>query len=206
MLNEKILWIVPVLSLLGSGQYIWDVARGKAKPNRITWLLWALAPLIAFVAELKQGVGLQSMVTFTAGFGPLMILVASFLHKKSVWHITTFDIVCGVLSLLGLVLWLLTRHGNIAIIFSIFADCLAGVPTLVKAYKDPSSESPLVFMLAAVSSLLTLLTIDHWTFAMYGFPVYLFVICAVLVFFIVTKVGEQRGIKKSDLPFHETEL
>gem|GEM_PF-6364425 len=91
-------------------------------------------------------------------------------------------------------------------LFSIFADCLAGVPTLIKSYEDPSSESPLVFMFGGISAILTLLTIDHWTFAAYGFPVYLLLICAALVFLILTKIGEQRGIKKSDLPFSETEL
>lgn len=32
MLSEKILWIVPILSFIGSARYIYDVARGKAKP------------------------------------------------------------------------------------------------------------------------------------------------------------------------------
>jgi hypothetical protein len=206
MVREQILWIVPILSLIGSGRYILAVVRGKAKPNRVTWLLWALAPLIAFAAEIKEGVGLPAIVTFMAGFGPSLIVITSFLHKKSVWKITRFDIICGMLSLLGLGLWLITRHGNVAIIFSIFADALAGVPTLVKAYKDPGSESSLVFTLGAFSSLLTLLTTKQWTFANYGFPVYLLAICVVLVFFIQTRVGETRGIKKRDIPFSETEL
>ncbi|HKR82113.1 MAG TPA: hypothetical protein VJR27_03870 [Candidatus Saccharimonadales bacterium] len=206
MLNSQVLWAVPILSLIGSGRYILAVVRGQAKPNRVSWFLWALAPLIAFAAEIKQGVGLQSVVTFMAGFGPLLIVITSFLHKKSVWKVTRFDLWCGALSLVGLALWLITRHGNVAIAFSIFADGLAGVPTLIKAYKDPKSESALVFALCIVTSALTLLTIKQWTFANYGFPVYLLTICAVLVFFIDTRIGERRDIKKRGVPFGETEL
>jgi len=51
-----------------------------------------------------------------------------------------FDLICGILSLVGLVLWMITKVGNVAIFFSIVADGLAAVPTLVKAYKYPDTE------------------------------------------------------------------
>ena len=193
MIDSRILLIVPVLSLIGSGRYVWHVLQGKAKPNRVTWFLWALAPMIAFAAELKEGVDiLQTLVTFMAGFGPLLILIASFIGRKAAWKITRFDITCGVLSLCGLALWMITRHGNVAIIFSIVADGLAALPTIVKAYKDPESESYFVFALGATSSLLTLLTVKEWTLANVGFPIYLCSVCIVLVLLIRFKLGTRR--------------
>jgi hypothetical protein len=189
VLNENILWIVPLLSLIGSGRYVWQVLKGKAKPNRVTWILWALAPLIAFVAEIHQGVGLQSVLTFMVGFGPLLVVMTSFIGAQAEWKLTRFDIACGILSLLGLCLWLITRHGDIAIAFSIFADALAGLPTLVKSYKAPETESYLVFLLASINSVLTLLTIKVWTFANYGFPAYTLLICLLLTILIKFKVG-----------------
>jgi len=195
MLNSNVLWAIPVLSLIGSGRYVFQVLKGKTKPNRVTWILWALAPLIAFAAEIHEGVGLQSVVTFMAGFSPLLIVIASFISARAVWKLTGFDIVCGALSLLGLILWLLTRHSDIAIAFSIAADGLAGLPTLVKSYKEPETESYLVFLLASVSSALTLLTIDHWTFANYGFPLYLLVICIALVTLIKFRIGPRLSAR-----------
>lgn len=189
MIDTKILLVVPVLSLIGSGSYVRDVLRGRAKPNRVTWVLWALAPLIAFAAEIHAGVGLQSLLTFMAGFGPLLVVIASYVSRKAVWKLTKFDFVCGGLSLLGLVLWLLTRHGDIAIIFAIMADALAALPTLAKSYREPESETSFVFMMAIISSGLTLLTVQDWTIANAAFATYILLICVVFVLLIRFRLG-----------------
>jgi hypothetical protein len=184
MLSTNFLYLVPIINLLGSGGYTLAVLKGKARPNRVTWFMWALAPLIAFAAEIGEGVGLQSILTFMVGFGPLIVFVASFVNSKSVWQLSRFDIMCGVLSMLGLILWLITRHGNIAISLSIAADAMAAMPTVVKSWRDPKSESYAVFLAAMVSSALTLLTIDRWTFADWGFPLYI-LLMDVLLFTLV---------------------
>jgi hypothetical protein len=189
MLSTNFLYLVPLINLAGSGKYAYDVSRGRVQPNRVTWLLWALAPLIAFAAEIGQGVGLQSILTFTVGFGPVIVLAASFANNKSIWHLTRFDILCGTLSLLGLCLWLITRHGDLAIIFSIAADALAALPTVVKSWSRPRTESYLVYLAAAISSALTLLTIDRWTFASFGFPLYVGLMCLLLFTLIRFEAG-----------------
>lgn len=189
MLSTNFLYLVPLINLGGSSRYAYDVLKGRAKPNRVTWFLWALAPLIAFAAEIGEGVGLQSILTFTVGFGPILVLLASFANKKSIWKLTHFDVVCGALSLTGLCLWLITRHGDLAIIFAIVADGLAALPTVVKSWRHPSTESHHVYLAACISSSLTLLTIDNWTFANYGFPIYIFVICFLLFLLIKFELG-----------------
>jgi hypothetical protein len=189
MIDSKVLWLVPILSLIGSGNYSYAVLRGRAKPNRVTWVLWALAPLIAFAAEIHAGVGLQSLLTFMSGFGPLLVVVASFFSHKAVWKLTKFDYVCGGLSILGLALWLITRHGDIAIIFAIMADGLAGLPTIAKSFTNPDSESPLVFMLGAVCGALTLLTVKDWTIANAAFATYIMLVCIVLVLLVRFRLG-----------------
>lgn len=195
MLDPKILIIVPVLSLIGSGSYIYAVLKGRAKPNRVTWVLWAIAPLIAFAAQVQAGVSiLQSLLTFMVGFGPLLVVIASFISHQAVWNLTKFDYVCGALSLLGLFLWFLTRENNVAIFFSIMADALAALPTLVKSYKDPESEDSLVFTLGATSAGLTMLTFDTWTFTNAAFTMYIFGICVVLVLLIRFKLGKRIDV------------
>lgn len=189
MINEKFVILGAVLNLVGTLGYVKDTLRGKTKPNRVSWLLWALAPLIAFAAMIDEGVGLQSLMTFMVGFGPLMVFVASFVNKKSVWQLSRLDYSCGALSLLGLVLWLLTKEANLAIIFAIMADGLAAVPTIVKSYKDPQTESSLVFGLGAISAAITLLTIDNWNFATYGFAAYILAITVLLYILIRFEIG-----------------
>jgi hypothetical protein len=55
MLDSHFVILGAILNVIGGLSYLIDTIKGKAKPNRVTWFLWALAPLIAFTAELKQG-------------------------------------------------------------------------------------------------------------------------------------------------------
>lgn len=189
MLDSRFVWLGALLNLFGSSGYAIDTIKGKTKPNRVTWFLWALAPLIAFAAELGQDVGIQSLMTFMVGFGPALIFAASFVNKKSFWNITRLDIACGVLSLIALILWKLCGAGDVAILFSLLADTLAGIPTLLKAYRDPQSESVCAYRNGALSAGITLLTIKHWNFATFAFPLYILTTCVIFVALIQFQLG-----------------
>ena len=175
MINENFIYLGILLNSIGSISYIIDTVKGKVKPNRVTFFLWALAPLIIFFSEIKQGVGMQSLLAFVVGFWPLLTLLASFVNKKAEWKITKFDIICGILSLVGLVLWLITKVGNIAIIFGIIADLLAALPTIKKSYYYPKTETIWPYFSGAIYAGITILTIKTWNFPHYAFPIYLFI-------------------------------
>lgn len=189
MLNQNFVIAGALLNFAGALSYLNGTVRGTVKPNRVSWFIWTLAPLTAFFAEMSQGVGLRSLMTFTVGFNPLLIFVASFIHKDSAWNLTRFDLICGGLSLAGLLLWYVTRVGNIAIAFSIAADALAALPTLRKAYHAPETENYHGFLTAAVSGVITLLTIKTWNVQTYAFPLYIVLVCMVLVVTIKFRVG-----------------
>lgn len=196
MINENFVLLAAVFNIVGSSSYVLATLKGKAKPNRVTWVLWALAPLIAFSAQINEGVGISSLMTFMVGFGPLLVFLSSFVNKKAYWDITKLDIGCGVISVLALILWKVTSTGNIAIVFSILADVLAGLPTVIKSYKEPETERPTIFLFGAISATITLLTVDSWTFSHYGFPLYILLICALL--FTLIKFPNLRLTKKID--------
>jgi hypothetical protein len=80
MINQNFVILGAIIATIGSLSYLIDTIKGKVKPNRVSFLLWSLAPLIAFVAELKQGVGLQALMTFVVGFLPLTIFIASYFN------------------------------------------------------------------------------------------------------------------------------
>jgi len=190
MINPNFVIVGAIINLLGSASYIVDTLKGKAKPNRVTWGLWAVSSFLAFAAEIKQGVGIQSLTTFMVGFSPLLIFIASFLNKKAYWKIGKVDIICGLFSILGLVLWYTTKIGNIAIVFSIFSDFAAGLPTLIKSYKFPETENYVEFATSAFGALLTMFTFTNWSFAYYGFPLYIFLFDFVGFILIKFKFGK----------------
>jgi hypothetical protein len=191
MLNENFVLLGAVFNVIGGISYLISTIKGKTKPNRITWFLWFLAPAVAFSAEISQGVGIRSLMTFMVGFNPLLIFLASFINKKSQWNITRFDLICGALSIIGLLFWYLTKVGNVAILFSIIADGLAGIPTILKSFKYPETENYKVFLGGAISAIITLLTIKIWTFAQYAFPTYILTINILLISLIKFRLGKK---------------
>jgi hypothetical protein len=161
-----------LLTVAGSASYARDTLHGRTQPNRVTWMLWTLAPLIAFAAELVQGVGLESLMTLAVGIGPLLVVIASYLDPRAYYRLTRFDAVCGALSLAALIAWGLTGRGDVAIVFSILADMFGLIPTLRKAHREPETESASAFVTSVCGATITLLTIAVWTFANVGFVLY----------------------------------
>jgi hypothetical protein len=197
MLNSNFVIVGTLIGAVGALAYLIDTVKGKVKPNRVSFLLWSIAPFIAFAAQIKQGVGIESLMTFSTGFLPILTFGASFVNKKAEWKITKFDLVCGALSMLGLILWLITKVGNIAITFSILADGLAAVPTIVKAYKYPDTELAWPWIATVFGVVLTLLTLSEWTFANSGFIVYILLVNTLIFSLIQFRIGEKMVFKEN---------
>ena len=148
---------------------------------------------------LSQGVSLaQSIVTFSVGFSPFLIFVSSFLVKHPAWKLNKFDIICGLLSLLGLLLWWITGVGNVAIILSILADGLAFLPTLVKSYSHPETESPWTFMAGEIATIMGLMTVAVWNFEHVGFQVYILFANMVAILLIYFRLGVRISARNKE--------
>lgn len=191
MIDEGFVFLSVVLILLGDLSYFIATIKGKITPHKVTWFLWAFAALIAFAAQLQQGVGIYSLMTLSVGLIPSLIFLASLFNKNAGWRITGFDLFCGFLSLIGLILWGVTQIGNLAILFSILADGLAAVPTIIKSYQAPETENYHAFLLSGIGAAITLLTIKQWNFANSAFSIYIFIVCFLLFLLIKFKIGKK---------------
>jgi hypothetical protein len=186
MLEYLVLLTIP-LTIYGVASYLKDTITGRAKPNKITWLLWAVAPIIAVLAQLSRGVTWAVLPVFMSGFGPLCIFIASLFSKKSYWKLTAFDYICGFFSVLALVLWQITKEANIAIVFAIIADSFAAIPTLRKGWNNPETETIMPFVTGIINALTGFFAIKYWHFSEYGFTLYLFLMDAALIFSVYGK-------------------
>src|SRR3989344_2454997 len=187
MLPEQLGYIAIATSLIGASFYIRDIFVGKTKPNFVSWFFWMLAPFIGTCLQLKAGAGLSVLPVFMAGFIPFLVLVASVLKRNAYWKITFFDVACGIFAFVALILWILTQNTALSILFAILADALASVPTLVKAYKFPETETSSVYITGIFNNLLGLLVIKNWNFSVYSFGVWFILLNIVLVYFIHRK-------------------
>lgn len=194
MIDERFIYLALALIIIGDFSYLIDTVKGKIRPNKVTWLLWGFPALVAFTAQISQGVGVSSLVTLAFGLPCFLVFFASFLNKKAYWKITAFDLSCGVLSLLGLGLWSITKVGNLAILFAVLSDGLASVPTFVKAYKAPETEGSQAFLFNGMGAAVTLLTIKEWDVAHFMFPLYIFVFNLIMFPLIRFKLGKKISI------------
>lgn len=159
-----------------------DIFRGKTKPNLVSWFLWMLGPFIGVFFQLKAGAGLSVIPVFLAGFGPLIVIIVSIFNKKAYWKITKLDVFCGIFALIALILYIFTHNLGISIMFAILGDGFAAIPTLVKSWNFPDTETAVVYLPGVISNILGLLIIKDWIFTIYSFSFYfIFVNLAIIL-------------------------
>jgi hypothetical protein len=187
MLPEKIVYVGVLLQLTGQISYIISIFRGHAKPNLVSWFIWMLAPLTGFFFLIKAGAGFSALPIFMAGFGPSLVIIFSILIKNGYWKINAFDLYCGALALLALILYVFTHDLSIAILFAVLSDNLAAIPTIVKSWKFPETESGFIYFFALISNILGLLTIKAWSFSISIFGILIVIQCITILFCINKK-------------------
>ncbi len=177
-----------LMGVVGISTYIFHTIKGTTKPNRVTWLMWAIAPILgAIVAFYSHGDIWSLSRVFLAGFLPLLVFIASFVNPQSYWKLGTFDMLCGLFSIVALVLWLFTGSSDFAIILLVVADVFASLPTLQKAWKNPETETSVSYLFSAIGILIALPAIPSWTIANAAFQTYLVAINAILFVLVFRK-------------------
>lgn len=173
--------------MLACFAYIRAMFRGEARPNRMTWFMWSLAPMIATAAGLWSGVTWAALPVFMSGFMPFLIFLFSFVTRNAYWKLETFDWTCGIFSLLALILWAVTKQPDVAIIFAILSDGSAAIPTIQKAWSHPKTENWTPFGAGLISALTSYFAIQSWTFAACAFPTYLIVVNLIIVYSLLRR-------------------
>jgi hypothetical protein len=172
-MNSALLGLSTFVYFSGLTLYLWDTLRGKNAPNRMTFLIWAVGPFIAFAGGLASGGSWALLPVFLAGFGPFLVFFASFVNPKAYWKLGILDYTCGVLAVLALIAWAVTSNPAIAIFFAILADALAGFPTIIKSWKFPETETGLGYVAAWMSAFIGFIIAPNNSFPAIGFLVYL---------------------------------
>jgi hypothetical protein len=183
MLPESFATVGALIGSLGGFYYLYETIAGRAQPNRVTYLLWGIFPLVIFAAQRAQGVDSLSWTSFVAGFMPLLVVAASFFNRKAYWRTERRDYYLMAAAIVGLVLWAVTDEPNLAILFSLLADLLAGLPTVIKSYRHPRSESWVAYAISALGFGVSLLSVQRYDFQNTAFVAYVFLMngaCAVL--------------------------
>ncbi len=200
MLPEFYAIIGAIIGSLGGFYYLYETIVGKAQPNRITWVLWGIFPVIIFVAQRVQGVEGLSWVSFVAGLMPLLIVTASFFNKKAYWKSEPRDYYLMAAAIIGLILWAITDNPNLALLFSLLADMLASIPTLVKAYRHPHSESWIAYAISTFGFGISFLSVRTYNCENTTFVAYVFILNGTLAVLASRNRKHQNRGHLSDPP------
>jgi len=190
MLPEYCAIIGAIIGSLGGFYYLYETIVGKAQPNRITWLLWGIFPMVIFVAQRVQGVEGVSWASFVAGFTPLLVVAASFFNQNAYWKSEPRDYVLMAAAIVGIVLWAMTDNPNLALLLSLLADMLAGVPTLIKSYRHPHTESWVAYAISTFGFGMSFLSVQTYNFENAAFVAYLFILNG--AFAVLASRGRER--------------
>jgi len=187
--------ISTLLLLWGGYAYFRDTLAGRTKPNRVSWFLWALAPLVSFSAAFSVDADIWASVrVLVGGVVPAVIFLGSFVNRKSYWKLTWFDWFCGGLSLTALLFWQLASSPLIAVLLATAANTFASIPTFIKAWNFPETETRLTFITSFLSAVLIVPAIPVWNIANSAFQIGLMLTTGALLVAVYRKA---LGIKKT---------
>lgn len=159
-------------SIVANILYIKETLQGKVKPERVSWLLWTLLGATYFVSAVKS----DGAVWFTAGelIGPVMILILSI--KFGVGGKSKFDQYSLAIALVAFSLLFIVDNVLLSLFLALFVDGVGITLTIRKLLLDPSSESRLFWSLAAIASVLAVLSLNVYNLETLLFPVYVVII------------------------------
>ena len=187
MLPENIVYFAVLLNFIGHILYVRSIIKNHAKPNLVSWFIWMVAPFIGVFFQIKAGAGLSFLPIFVAGLGSLLVIIVSSITKNGFWKISTFDIYCGLFSVLALILYIFTHNLGISILFAILSDGLASIPTIMKSWKFPETEMWAPYLLPIFSNIVGLMIIKDWSFSIYSFGIYFLILDMTILLCIYRK-------------------
>ena len=151
--------------------YIKDTLRGKTKPERASWFIWATLGAIAFFSQLAKGATDSLWLSGLGTFYSILIFLLSV--RYGVGGFTKRDIVALCVAGIGLLLWSVTKEPAVALLLVIIVDAAGAYVTIVKSYENPESETLITWFLDGTAGLLSALSVGSFNVILLAYPLYI---------------------------------
>lgn len=174
-----------IFVLLGAIPYLRDIHKNKAHPHILSWIGWGFITALGAFAMLIEGSQWTVAILFANTLACFIIATYSIIKKNGVWSTSVYDFIFFGLGLIGLILWQTLDLPILALIFAITADFLFGLPTIIKTFKNPKSETFFAWLFSVFSGIFSLFTINNLTFSDAAYPIYLFLFDLLILLLIL---------------------
>jgi len=161
------------LLVAGALPYIIDVWNNRTRPNVISWAGWTFLTVITTVAQVAKGADLSIIVPIASTIGTGIVATLGVRYGYTKFSI--LDKTCFTLGIIAILVWILTKEPLTAIVISVIADILFLLPTSVKAYREPNTETAFTYILFATGAFLGLLSSAQLDLQDMIYPIYLMV-------------------------------
>jgi hypothetical protein len=163
-----------VLILIAAPPYIIDTVRGNTKPERVTWLIFSILGVIAFISQLLMGASWSLVFSGLDTLASILVLCLSV--KYGVGGHTKVDIIALIVASIGVLIAIFAKEPIISLLGVILADFSGVALTLKKTYVNPGSETAITWILVGTASLFGVLSVGRMSFGILLYPVYLTVV------------------------------
>lgn len=181
-----------IISLAAYVPYILSIFRKETKPNRASWIIWAIVSSIIALSYREAGASYAFLAPVGYVIGSTIVFILSIRYGVGGW--TPFDRRCLIGAAISLVVWRIFNSPMSALLINLFINLLGTLPTLRKVWYQPETENKVFWSLVLLGTLVNLFAVEKWIFSMAVYPVsMIFLIGIVTVPVLWTKRPRAMG-------------
>ena len=161
--KETFAIVAALLAIVGNVPYVKDVLDKKVQPHAYTWFVWSLVSGIIFFGQLAKGAGIGALPTFVSEIFTLIVFLLC--RRYGFKKITLLDTFFLFVALIGIGFWIFTNDPTISVIIAVGIDLVAFVPTILKTWTYPRTETPLLYSMNVTRHALALFSLQTYNIA-----------------------------------------
>lgn len=161
--KETFAIIAALLAIAGNIPYLRDIWKERVQPHPYTWFVWTIVSGIIFFGQVAKGAGIGALPTAASEIFTLIIFLFSL--KYGFKGIVKTDTIFLIIAIFGIIPWLLTKDPTISVVIAVGIDLAAFVPTLRKTWRQPATETPLLYGSNVLRHMLALFSLQSYNIA-----------------------------------------
>jgi hypothetical protein len=171
MLSAVAGYLSGIVILISFLPYIRDIFKGRTKPEKYSWLIWAFLGAIAFFSQFAKGASHSLIMTGAQFLGDLSIFLLAL--KYGFGGFLKRDKIALAGAGASLILWYITREAAVALFIVIFIDAIGVFLTAIKAYENPGTETASTWALTFAAGILGCIAVGKFNLILLAFPFYI---------------------------------
>ena len=179
-----------VLAVVAYAPYLIDTAKGRTRPERATWLIWSVVASIAMGSQIYEGADKSLMFVGVKVSGTIIVFLMSIRLGAGV-YLSRRNINLFGLTAVGVVIWYWAEDALFMLLITTGISILGGSVTVLKAYRDPESETLKTWVISLVASFFAIVSVGKLDIALLIYPVYLYLLYTSIV--LATLLGRLHG-------------